>query len=225
MLQNIFLKSYSRQAFETLLQAVQFQNIPPYNFRTDPQGLLIWRHLLKTVSNDFPLKIEQRGKLNIDLVAKIVTTINEQFLFLIENRGLSKLLWREKRKPHHERVSQMIYFAVADSYCKANNLDVTPEADTGTGAVDFKFSQGYDSRVLVEIKLSTNPNVVSGYEKQLMTYARAERTMRAMYLVIDVGNMGKKDERLMKILNDNRSKGKPTSEIVFLVIHKAEVTT
>jgi len=206
----------SRQAFETLLEAVQSQKIPPYDFHTDPQGLLIWRQLLKTVSNDFPLVIEQKGQLDIDSAAEIVNKINDQFEFLIENRSLSKLLWRDRSNPHHERVSQMIYFAVADSYCKANNLDVTPEADTGTGAVDFKFSQGYDSRILVEIKLSTNPNVISGYEKQLMTYAKAERTMRAIYLVIDVGKMGKKDERLLKIMNNNRSKGKPTSEIVFI---------
>jgi hypothetical protein len=206
----------SPQAFETLLRAVQSQKIPPYNFQTDPQGLLIWRQLLKTISSDHPLKIKQQGQLDINSAADIVNKINEQFEFLIEKRGLSKLLWRDKKNQHHERVSQMIYFAVADSYCKANNLDITPEADTGTGAVDFKFSGGYDSRILVEIKLSTNPNVVSGYEKQLMTYAIAERTMRAIYLVIDVGKMGRKDQEILRIMNFNRSKGKPTSEIFFI---------
>lgn len=206
----------SSQAFETLLQAVQSQKIPSYDFNSDPQGLLIWRQLLKTISADHPLKIQQKGKLNINSAAAIVKEINDQFGFLIENRGLSKLLWRDKRNPHHERVSQMIYFAVADSYCKANNLDITPEADTGTGAVDFKYSSGYESRVLVEIKLSTNPKVVAGYKNQLRTYAIAERTMRATYLVIDVGRMGNKDRDILKIMNDNRSKGKPTSDIVFI---------
>lgn len=206
----------SPQAFETLLRAVQSQKIPSYDFNSDPQGLLIWRQLLKTISKDHPLKIQQKGKLDIDSAADIVKEINDQFEFLIEKRGLSKLLWRDKRNPHHERVSQMIYFAVADSYCKANNLDITPEADTGTGAVDFKYSSGYDSRILVEIKLSTNPKVIAGYEKQLKTYAIAERTMRATYLVIDVGRMGNKDRDILSIMNDNRSKGKPTSDIVFI---------
>lgn len=206
----------SPQAIETLLRAVQCQKIPSYDFNSDPQGLLIWRQLLKTISSDHPLSIQQKGPLDIDSAADIVKKINEQFEFLIEKRGLSKLLWRDKKNPHHERVSQMVYFAVADSYCKANNLDITPEADTGTGAVDFKFSSGYDSRILVEIKLSTNPNVVSGYEKQLTTYAIAERTMRATYLVIDVGRMGRKDQEILRIMNFNKGKGKPTSEIVFI---------
>ena len=206
----------SRQAFETLLCAVQSQRIPHYDFRSDPQGLLIWRQLLKTIAKDHPLEIKQKGQLDIDSASEIVNKINEQFEFLIEDRGLSKLLWRDRSNPHHERVSQMIYFAVADSYCKANNLDITPEADTGTGAVDFKFSGGYNSRILVEIKLSTNPNVISGYEKQLMTYAIAERTTRASYIVIDVGKMGRKDEKLLKTMNDNKGKGKPTSEIIFI---------
>ena len=206
----------SRQAFETLLLAVQAQKIPSYDFHSDPSGLLSWRQLLKTISSDYPLEIQQKGKLDIDKSAEIVNKINEQFEFLIEKRGLSKLLWRDKKTPHHERVSQMIYFAVADSYCKANNLDITPEADTGTGAVDFKFSHGYESRVLVEIKLSTNPNVISGYEKQLAIYAVAERTMRATYLVIDVGRMGRKDQEILKIMNANRRNGKPTSEIIFI---------
>jgi hypothetical protein len=206
----------SPQAFETLLRAVQCQKIPSYDFNSDPEGLLIWRQLLKTISSDHPLKIQQKGKIDIDSAADIVKEINDQFEFLIDKRGLSKLLWRDKRNPHHERVSQMVYFAVADSYCKANNLDITPEADTGTGAVDFKYSRGYDSRVLVEIKLSTNPKVVAGYEKQLRAYAIAERTMRATYLVIDVGRMGNKDRDILNIMNDNRSKGKPTSDIVFI---------
>lgn len=204
------------EAFEILLRAVQSQKTPSYDFHSDPQGLLIWRQLLRTISNEYPVTLQQVGELNIDSATEIVKKINEQFEFLIENRGLSKLLWQDKRNPHHERVSQMIYFAIADSYCKANNLDITPEADTGTGAVDFKFSRGYDSRILVEIKLSTNPNVVLGYEKQLRTYAIAERTMRAFYIVIDVGKMGNKNRNILNIMNGNRSKGKPTSDIVFI---------
>ena len=68
----------------------------------------------------------------------------------------------------------------------------------------------------MEIKLSTNPNVISGYEKQLAIYAVAERTMRATYLVIDVGRMGRKDQEILKIMNANRRNGKPTSEIIFI---------
>ena len=55
-------------------------------------------------------------------------------------------------------------------------------------------SRGFNARVLVETKLSTNTRLVHGYESQLQTYKRSEQTMRAYYVVIDVGRMGKKDE-------------------------------
>lgn len=206
----------SKQAFETLLSTVNFHKLPSYDFHTDPSGLLVWRQLLKTISAEYPLEIQQNINLDITSASNIVVKIIEQFGFLLEQRGLSKLLWKDKHTPQHERVSQMIFFAVADSYCKANNLDITPEADTGNGAVDFKFSDGYNKRILVEIKLSKNPNVISGYEKQLAIYASAEKTMHANYLVINVGWMGEKDQEILKIREKAKKLGMPVSEIFFV---------
>jgi hypothetical protein len=111
---------------------------------------------------------------------------------------------------------QRLFFAVADSYCKANNLDISPEVDTGTGEIDFKFSHGYASRILVEIKLSDNPKVVGGYERQLEVYKKAEHTMRATYVVIDVGKMGKKYKEILKLQEKHKKEGLPASEMVFI---------
>jgi len=70
--------------------------------------------------------------------------------------------------------------------------------------------------VLIEVKLSTNPKLVDGYDKQLEAYKAAEESTRAIYLVIDVGKMGKKDERLIALKNKRSGEGKPVSEIVFI---------
>src|SRR5262249_30810866 len=70
------------------------------------------------------------------------------------------------------------------------------------GPVDFKFSHGKD-KIVVEIKLSTNGKVVSGYEKQLKSYMSAERTQRGRYVLIDVGKMGNKWDRLQAIAKQN----------------------
>lgn len=40
--------------------------------------------------------------------------------------------------------------------------------------------------------------------------------MRAFYVVIDVGRMGKKDDRLVKVRNEASSRGEPLSELVFV---------
>src|SRR5262249_54025914 len=137
------------------------------------------------------------------------------FRFLVEQRRLSEELYSGDRvRP--EKSAQRLFFAAAYAFCKANNLDLTPEADTGNGPVDFKMSAGFKGRVLVEIKLSTNTKLVAGYARQLETYKEAEETIRAYYVVLDVGSMGEKDQRLVSLKNDWAGRGKPTSPIYII---------
>lgn len=154
----------------------------------------------------------QLKSLTIDDVYKLVQEIIKQFAHLIEKRGLSKELW-SKGNRRDEKSVQRIFFAVADSYCKANNLDISPEVDTGTGEIDFKFSVGYECRIIVEVKLSDNPKLVPGYEKQLEAYKNAEKTTKGIYIIMDIGKMGKKLERIWKIKSDFLSGKLPASEI------------
>ncbi len=43
----------------------------------------------------------------------------------------------------------------ANFYCEINNLDISPESNTGRGPVDFKISREEDKTV-IEIKLTSN---------------------------------------------------------------------
>jgi hypothetical protein len=132
---------------------------------------------------------------------------------LVENNGLNQELYKGSGKPRHESTAQRLFFAIAYCYCEANNLDISPEVDTGTGKIDFRVSGGFDARVLVEVKLSTNSKLISGYRTQLEAYKTAERTARAIYLVIDVGAMGKKHERLVTERNAARARRAPLSDL------------
>lgn len=204
----------SRDAFNSLLDAVCKTAIRPYNLETDPEGLLKWRSVYQTVASIFPLSLTLVSPPTPQTAVAVVQKIVDHFRSLIEDKGLWKILWYDD-KPHREKVAQMLFFAVSDAYCKANSIDVTPEADTGSGPVDFKFAAGYEGRVLVEVKLSTNHKLVSGYTVQLETYKASQKPVHAIYLVIDVGGMGDKDEKLISIKNDWKAK-KPVSEIVFV---------
>lgn len=205
----------SPDAFSALLKAVQNVDGQPYDFVADKDGQVAWTRVLGTVATAHPLTFSLKTTPNIDDVFLIVQKIVAHFSKLVEDKGLWKELWANK-KPRHEGSAQRIFFAVADCYCKANNVEVTPEANSGGGPVDFKFSSGYDSRVLVEIKLSTSPSLVSGYVTQLEVYKAAEETTRAIYLVIDIGGMGRKDQRVLDIKNAAAMKGEPVSEVVFV---------
>jgi len=89
----------------------------------------------------------------------------------------------------------------------------SPETDSGGGPVDFKFSAGYSGRVLVEIKLSKG-KVVHGYKTQLGVYEKAASSYDSVYLVIDVGGMGKKLDLIMDSRNKLVASKKSAPEIV-----------
>lgn len=202
----------NQEAFKTMLVAAK-EAARPYNINKDPKGELTWRGLINTIATTYPRELTRPQKNTLETVTGVTAEIIEQFKFLIEKRDTWKSLWYED-KPLPEKAAQRIFFAVALSYCKANNIDITPESDTGVGPVDFKCSKGFNGRVVVELKLSTNSKVVSGYTKQLEAYKDAEETASAFYVVVDVGRMGKKEERLESIKN-NWNKSRP-SKLVFV---------
>lgn len=59
-------------------------------------------------------------------------------------------------KSKHESAAQLLFYGVADSYCAANNIDLSPESNAGRGPVDFKLSRGSTDKVIVEVKLTSN---------------------------------------------------------------------
>lgn len=205
----------SKDAFEALLDSIHEVRGKSYDFEKDPHGLLRWRELLTKAASDYPLALFLASSATPDDVHKIVKKIVAQFQFLVEEKGLWKEFWHDgKRRP--EKSAQRLFYAIAHGYCDANNLDVSPEMDTGSGVVDFKFSVGAKARVIVELKLSDNPKVVAGYEKQLETYKKSEETTNGIYVVVDVGGLGKKDQQLLKVKNDRNTRGNPVSDIVFV---------
>lgn len=205
----------SKEAFQAILDAINAVNPTPYDFAKDIEGVSKWLDVLRGVAKENPLTLHIKKSPSIDDVFNLAKEIVERFRILVEDKGLWKELWVDQ-KPRHESSAQRIFFAVADAYCKANNIDVTPEADSGGGPVDFKFSSGYDARVLVELKLSSNPNLVTGFTTQLEVYKYSEETTRAIYLVVDVGKMGTKDTRVLDAKNAAVVQGGPVSEVYFV---------
>ena len=203
-----------REAAEVVIEAMFGSKAKPYDMVRDPLGRVLWREL-DTIAERMPQTIASPARNDADGVLAVVREIVKAFRHLVEAQGIWKFLWRNG-KPHNEEVAQRLFFIVAHSYCQANNLDLSPEADTGSGVVDFKISHGSRSKVLVETKLSTNPRLVHGYETQLPTYMEAEQASRAIYLVVDVGRIGKKDRALTSLQREQRKAGKAVHEIVYV---------
>lgn len=204
----------SKEAFETMLDVIKEVHPKPYDFKSDPDGEDFWKSIIDSVAKEHPLPMGEHAKHKIEIeeAGEIVSKIISQFRDLIENKGLWKEMWSDDGQPRKEKAAQRLFFAIAYSYCKANNLDLTPEADAGNGPVDFKVSQGFANKIVVEIKLSTG-TVVHGYEKQLEIYKAGEDTDKGVFLVVDVGGLGNKLSEIEKIRSERLASKQNASAI------------
>lgn len=204
-----------RDAFGDLLDMVHGHDGKPYDFAGDKLGELIWRSIGQEIVSKYPFIIKKAAESSGSELIRITEEIISQFCNLVEKRDLWKELYHDG-KPRLEKSAQRIFYAVAVAYCVANGIDITPEADTGRGPVDFKFSVGFDRRVLVEIKLSTNPNLLKGFTKQLEVYSEAEAPLAGYYLVIDVGKLRSKRKKLDLAAANHKVNGSGRSTIRYV---------
>jgi hypothetical protein len=208
----------SKSAFEEVLELIKYIEKLPYDSKLDKNGEFFWRDIIKSIQKDHPLDLSEFKKDNIteEEFIKLVNTIVNEFKNLIEEKGIWKELWSENGKPRKEKAAQRLLFTVAYSYCKANDLDLSPESDSGNGPVDFKISKGFKKKIVVEVKLSPNPSLVHGYEKQLEIYKSADDTNMGIYVIIDIGKLGKKFEKVIQVRNNFLKSNKKASEIIMI---------
>ena len=205
----------SKENFNLFLEMLRGAQPKAYDFLSDPMGELVWRRIAQEIAIQEPLKLTIGKANDLKALREVVRQIIAQFRFLIETRHLSEELYHQG-KPRPERSAQHLFFAVAYAYCMANEIDVTPEADTGNGIVDFKFSTGFEKRVLVEIKLSRNPRLTHGYEKQIERYKKAEQTGSGFFLVVDVGGPPNWQEKLLALKNSSAKDGIALADLEFV---------
>jgi hypothetical protein len=191
-----------------------------YDYNNDPSGEFIWFRASRQATQQFPLKIKLPKTPTATDVETTVKTICEKFRDLIENNALSSLLYNDSTgKPKKEEAAQKLFYGIADSYCEANNLDLSREANAGRGPVDFKVSKGYKGRVVVEAKLTSNPQLLHGFEVQIEEYQKAEKTKTAIYLVIDVSKSRATRNRITKLkalIRTSKASGKRMPEVIFV---------
>lgn len=174
--------------FDSLIKEYIEKEPQYYNFSEDIAGEYQWYFESQKILEINPLKLSLPVQPTIDDVENLVIKICERFKSLIEDNGLSYLLYDLEGKPKHETASQLLFYGIAESYCEANQIMISRECDGGRGPVDFKFGTNFENSVLVEIKKSTNTSgLKKGISKQLPIYMNAEKSKRAIYLVIDVG--------------------------------------
>lgn len=173
---------------QTLLASYKSYPVEAYDFDDDPSGEYVWLEAARRFAANNPLNLWAATPETIDSVLDITHVICEKFKKLIEVNGLHELLYDSNRTPKHERAAQLLFYGIADSYCLANNIDLSRECNGGRGPVDFKLARGAIDKIAVEVKLTSNGQLKHGIEKQLPIYMAQENTHRAIYLIIDNGH-------------------------------------
>lgn len=206
----------SSAAFEDFLNAVRAA-AKPYDANEDVFGFYALRDYL--AKNPLPQQRESYDlKKGPEEVYRVVLDALRSFQQQVENGDLWEFLWSEG-KPKRERAAQLLFYAVAYSHCKANNVEFSGEPRYGGGPVDFSFSYGFNSRVIVEMKRSSG-SVESGYEKQLDAYRDAAETDFAVFVVIDYGDAGQKIRSINRMRQDQIARGRRASDIIIIDARK-----
>jgi hypothetical protein len=185
-----------------------------YDEKADLDGLFTFRKVLSENRDQYVGLITAPNKKNQDTLRETVLEVVAQFRSLVEDNNLWELLWHGQDS-RHERAAQLLFFAVANVICAVNDVDISPETNSGGGPVDFKFSTGFGGRILVEIKLSKG-QVEHGYSKQLEVYKAAAKNASGVFIVIDVGGMGLKLKKIQAAQKKAESAGDTTSSIEYI---------
>ncbi len=105
-----------------------------------------------------------------------------------------------------EKIVQRLLHSSGLYYCEQNNIDMSFEANEGPGPVDLKVSRGTDKTV-VEIKLSSNPDYIHGFEEQIEEYAKAEHTSQRIFVYVKNGNHPIRDKVIKEKYKEKKDAG------------------
>ncbi|MET3984285.1 hypothetical protein [Streptomyces sp. PvR034] len=162
------------------LKDLEDQPKSAYSIEDDPDMLVHWYEAGGEMAERSPLSFVPQHAGDFE---KFVEVTVDCFRHSIEDQDGWQILWGEK-SGREERISQALFRSSVIHYCRANNIDLSGEADAGRGPVDFKFSHGWSARALVEIKLVRSHKFWDGVLAQLPKYQVAEEVNRGFYVAV-----------------------------------------
>lgn len=165
--------------------------LPPYDMDEDKELLDKWWERGTELSASYGTAPPSSSE---DFDKFILSLVNE-FKHAVEERGIWELLNNDNGTPRKERAAQALFRSSLIHYCRAHDIDLTGEANAGRGPVDFKFSQGWTRKVVVEIKRANNTKFWQGLTIQTPQYMNSEETKYAIFVALMQRDIDFKSER------------------------------
>lgn len=204
--------------FKELIASYKHSDPQPYDYENDPLGEYVWDEWASEYSQQYPLKLSQPQ--SVGELKQQVSNICVRFKELVENNGLCDVLFKDNGRQRPETTAQLLFYAIADSYCAANSLDLSREPNAGNGPVDFKLSAG-KHRALVEIKLSSNRKGVEGLLLQLPSYAKSESSVYDILLMVVISENRAVVEDVQEAHDKQKKAGKNTPDLIIVEAFEA----
>lgn len=177
------------------LQYREDNPLAAYDLVRDPLDRVSWYESGKEIAQHAPLSHVPESENDF---CEFVGQIVEQFRNSVENQGDWRQLWHNN-ETRNEKLVQQVFRSTVTHYCRANNIDLSPESNAGRGPVDFKFSRGWEARALVEVKLMKNTKFWEGINVQTPIYLRAEEIRCGYFLAVGFRDMDFEPERLNRV--------------------------
>lgn len=200
---------------ENILNIYKDYNSDPYDFATNPKGWGNWYQVGQDIYRNGEYSIIKKPETGKELLVAAGELV-DRFKRAVEENGSNKLLYGVKQgelKPYREEVAQLIFFAVADGYCKDRNILLSREPNSGPGPVDFSFGTGYDAKIIFELKKSSN-DIVAGYTEQLDAYQKSENAFGAYYVILRMTDKSPKIDNVLKIEEERNKNGEKTPSVI-----------
>ncbi len=207
----------NKDCYEAAIGYYKNINAIPYDFVSDKKNQyrdILLHELLLEIPFQKPNEFENEQ----DEVYKLTLAMCQQFKHLVEHNRISELFYRNSRTPD-ETDWQLLLYTVADTYKVAAKLDlaITREDNPGVGEIDFHITKGSKANTVIEIKRSTNENLVHGYRTQLAAYMKAERAQSGIFIVImEKDNIDEIKRKIEDVQNDMKDKGEYIPEIIYI---------
>jgi len=159
-----------------------------------------------------------KAKGELDLSKKssydaVLEIIEEYKVWVEDKKGFEVL--RDVGSRNEEKVVQKTLHGSASYYCKINDLDISPESNSGRGPVDFKISRGGDKTV-IEIKLTSNKDCLHGFEVQIEEYAKSEETENKIFIIVDNGRSSSRIKQVEESFEKRLKKGGNPATIIII---------
>lgn len=195
-------------AFKRVLDGYRQEELGVYDPRKD------FRYFLTKLGQEFRSQIScwKKDTQDVDSFVGAIDILSFFQQWVENNKGWEVI--HDAQSRNREKILQRVIHLSSLSYIKTNNLDLSCEPDEGRGPVDFKVSRGQDITI-IEVKLTSNPQYMHGYEVQVEEYGKAEQTERLIYGLVDLGHPIK--VKKVQYLHDRKvDEGQKTPHLIII---------